>query len=446
MPVFPLSEQTRLLLVQQLENEIGGKDPLPFLRQRVFKDYENVNTRILPSNSLTSWSYYNALIRNFELSAWSARPPLLVALLKAFPPLPQYQNAINVILNEGPFQCHPQNHPYWVCRVATELPLVGRQYTRGTAMAFDISLASGGNQGKRVLRVHGPSGSGKTHTLNFFKYLENVQPLMLGVVEIDFKDKEIATQAASDGTFIESFLAERMEAQVRRRRAELRAAPPSAGTFPNLLDILNATTPAHRFRPLTDLQQRVRWAKELANEFVDDVIYALTPQPSWWVVVFDNCELAPPESHEFIRRLVERAAGVTSDTASVSNADASQLRVVLLGESGDLLPANLYKGHVHEEDLNNQQLGVTEVQLYFITFRECRGIELDSARIVELTNETLARANEIMQQPPPSPPPGTPPPQTPPPPPAWPRALATAIIEKTLPLDILSAQKKGGVI
>ncbi len=441
MPVFPLNNQTRQQLVQQLETEIGSRDPLPFLRQRVFKDYENFNTKILPQPGLPSESYYSALIRNFELSAWSARPPLLVALLKAFPQLPHYQNAINIILNEGPFQCHPQNHPYWVCRVATELPLVGREYTRGTAMAFDLSLTSGGNQGKRVLRVFGPPGSGKTHTLNFFKYLENVQPLMLGVVEIDFKDKEISTQAASDGTYIESFLAEQMEAQVRRRRAELQTAPPPGGVFPDLLDILNATTPAHRFRSLTDLQQRVRWAKELANEFVDDVIYTLNPQPSWWVVVFDNCELAPPESHEFVRRLVERAAGVTSDTASVSSADAGQLRFVLLGESRDLLPANFYKGHVYEEDLNNQKLDVAEVQRYFITFRECRGIDLDSARIIELTNETLARANEIMQQPP-LPPQGTPPPQTPTPP-AWSRALATAIIEKTLPLDALSAQKKG---
>lgn len=431
MPVFPLTEETRDQLVYLLHQEIGGKDPLPFLQKHIFEHYPSYSSmRILPQQSLSSWMYYRTLIRNIELSAWAARPPLLVALLRAFPQAQQYQAAIMQILREGPFQCHPQISPYWVCRVATELPLVGREWTRAAGMAFDMGLNLNAREGKRVLRVFGPPGSGKTHTLNFFKYLENVQPLMLGVVEVDFEDKEMTTQAASTSIYIESFLAQRMETQLRRRRGELEAdRRTAAGDFPDLAAIANATPALHQFKPLTDLQQRNRWAKELANEFVDQVLYRQDPVPTWWVVVFDNCEKAPAEAHEFVRRLVERAAGTSTDLASVSAADRGQLRVVLLGDSDNVLPANLYQGHVLEEDLKKQSLGKEEVERYFITFGECREIELDAAQIQKLTEEALARANQMMQVAGEAAP-------------SWPRALATAIIEKTLPLDALAAQKK----
>lgn len=432
MPVFPLRQQTREQLVERLMLEIGNKDPLPFLQKNIFDHYQNVSLRILPSDSSTSWMYFDTLIRNIELAAWATRPPLLVTLLRAFPQALQYESVIKVILNEGPFQCHPQNVPYNVCRVATELPLVGRDVTRAAGLSFDLSTATHGTAGTRVLRVFGPSGSGKTHTLNFFKYLENVQPAMLGVVEIDFKNPEVVTQAASADVYIELFIAERMEAQVRRRRNELKAGDPAAGDFPDLLAVAASASRQHKFKTRVDVKARSRWAQNLANEFLDEVVFKLNQQPLWWVVVFDNCELAPAETHEFIRRLIERAAGMAADQTSVRRADAGQLRVVLLGDSDDLLPAGVYNDHVIEEDLNNQQLGKSEVQRYFITYSLCRDIPLDAAQIERLTDETLTRAQEIAQPPPPADPV------------LWPRALATAIIEKTLPLDALAAQNGGG--
>src|SRR5262249_20235760 len=149
------------------------------------------------------------------------------------------------------------------------------------------------------------------------------------------------------------------------------------------------------FKPLSDLQQRLRWSGELAREFVDQVIYRLNPVPKYWVAVFDNCEKASSEAKEFLRNLVSQAAGIASESGSVTRADEGSLRIVLLGESKELLPPTVYANHVWEEDLNQQNLGLDELEQYFRVFRECRVRDLDEARIKALAAESLKKANEI---------------------------------------------------
>lgn len=431
MGVFPLGEQYREQLVDRLQEVINTQDPLFFLNAKVFTHYPGAATRVLPPSGLAPSLYFRTLIRNFELSAWALRPPLIVTLLRSFVTVyPEYNDDIQQILNEGPYMCHPQNNPYWVCRVLTELPLIGRIRTRAAGLSFESSIALEKREGKRVFRVFGPPQSGKTHTLKFFEYLTAVQPLKFGVVSIDFGSSEMMTQAADAGIPIELFLTQQMEAQVNRRRGELIAADAVAeGEFPDLAAIAEATPAAHTFKTLSDLQQRARWAGELAGEFVDQVIFRQDPVPRFWVIVFDNCEKASADAKEFVRQLVKQAAGITSESASISRADAGSLRIVLLGESKEMLPPTGYSGHVLEEDLTNQNLGLPDLEKYFIVFRECRGIDLDAQRIKTLAAESLTRATEIHAN-------GNG--EIP-----WPLALAKAVLEKSLPLEALAAEKGG---
>ncbi len=430
MGVFPLTEQYREQLVDRLQEVIETQDPLFFLNERIFTHYPGAATKVLPPSGLSPGLYFRSLIRNFELSAWASRPPLIVTLLRSFSPKYDYEGDIKQILNEGPYQCHPQNNPYWVCRVLTELPLIGRVRTRAAGFSFESSVAVEKREGKRVFRVFGPARSGKTHTLKFFEYLAAVQPLKFGVVSIDFGNAEMLTQAADAGMPIELFLAQQMEAQVNRGRGELIAADAAAeGEFPDLAAIAEATPAPHLFKPLSDLQQRARWAGELAGEFVDAVIFRQDPVPKYWAAVFDNCEKAPAEAKEFVRQLVKQAAGIASESASVTRADAGSLRIVLLGDSKDMLPPNVYSGHVLEEDLNQQNLGLQDLEKYFIVFRECRGINLDATRIKTLAAESLTRATEIHTNGKGEIP--------------WPLALAKAVLEKSLSLEALAAEKGG---
>jgi hypothetical protein len=147
------------------------------------------------------------------------------------------------------------------------------------------------------------------------------------------------------------------------------------------------------------------------------------------VIVVDNCEKAPVEAREFIRRIVERAAGMAGDRTSVDEADKGLLRVVLLGDSSEMLPANVYSDNLLEENLTDQVLGPEQLAWYFKAFAECRSIDLSEARTDALITECCARAQEIAA---PVDAPAI----------AWPEALARAVIEKTLPLEALAAQKQ----
>ena len=430
MGIFPLTEQYRQQLADRLQDVIDTQnilDPLIFLKNKVLAHYPGYDKRVLPEQGQSP--FLRIFIRNLELSAWAVRPPIIVALMRAFQPLYDYNQDIKQILDEGPYQCHPQDKPFYVCRVLTELPLIGRKHTRVAGVTFEIGMETDKREGKRVFRVFGPPQSGKTHTLRFFEYLAAVQPLKFGVVSIDFGIREMVTQAADAGLPIELFLAQQMEAQVNRRRGEMIAADAVAeGDFPDLAAIANASPAPHLFKPLTDLQQRLRWSAELAGEFVDQVIYRLDPIPKYWVAVFDNCEKASPEAKEFLRHLVTQAAGVASESGSVKRADEGSLRIVLLGDSKELLPPSDYLNHVWDEDLTQQNLGVDDLEQYFRVFRECRVSDLDGARIKALAAESLKRANEIVAKD-----------ETIP----WPKALSDAVSEKSLSLEALAAQKGG---
>ena len=436
MGVFPLSGQYRAQLADRLQDVIDTKqivDPLNFLKAEILSHYPGYGQRLLPETGQAPSLFLRSFIRNLELSAWAVRPPIIVTLLRSFATLYDYNADIKQILDEGPYQCHPQDKPYYVCRVLTELPLLGRKPTRVAGVLFESGISVNQSEGRRVLRVFGPAQSGKTHTLRFFEYLAAVQPLKFGVVNIDFGKPEMVTQADNEDIPIELYIAQQLEAQVNRRRGDLIAeSAADDGDFPDLTAIANASPASYLFRPLTDRQQRLRWAGELASEFVDNVIYRLDPVPKYWVAVFDNCEKASPEAREFLRQLVKQAAGIASETASVTRADTGSLRIVLLGESKELLPPGTYLNHVLEEDLTNQNLDQPEVEQYFRAFRECRVRDLDAARITALAAESLKRAKEIQA--------GNKPPKPPIP---WPEALAEAVSEKSFALEALAA-KKGG--
>ncbi|HEU4835070.1 MAG TPA: hypothetical protein VFS90_11665 [Pyrinomonadaceae bacterium] len=429
MGVFPLSKEYREQLADRLQDVMDIRnvlDPLAFLRKEVLAHYPGQDKRVLPQRGETP--FFEIFIRNLELSAWAVRPPIIVALMRAFQPVYDYNQDIQEILEEGPYQCHPQNQPYYVCRVLMELPLIGRAQTRLASVDFERGMKITKSEGKRILRVFGPSQSGKTHTLRFFEYLAAVQPLKFGVMSIDFGNTEMVTQAADASIPIELFLAQQLEAQVNRRRGELiaeKATP--AGEFPDLMAIVDAIPEPHLFKPLTDSQQRLRWSSELAREFVDHVIYRLDPVPQYWVAVFDNCEKASPEAKEFLRQLVTQAAGIASESGSVARADEGSLRIVLLGDSQELLPPSIYANHVRTDDLNQQNLGVTDLEQYFRVFSRCR-VELDEPRIAALAAESLNKANEIQAKDATIP---------------RPRALADAVSEKSLALEALAAQKGG---
>jgi hypothetical protein len=425
MGVFPLSEQYRRQLVERLEDVIGIKilDPLVFLKSNVLAGYPDQSKRVLPQDGETP--FYDIFIRNLELSAWAVRPPIIVTLMRSFQPFYDYTEDITKILTEGPEQCHPQDQPYYVCRVLTQLPLIGRLDTRVASVDFEIVKKTDKTEGKRVFRVFGPPKSGKTHTLKYFEYLAAVQPPKFGVVSVDLGNTEIVTQAAAAQIPIELFLVQNMEAQVNRWRGELTAqnAVPQ-GEFPDLRAIRLASPRPRSFKPLTEVQQRLRWSSELALEFVSEVIES-EPGPQLWILVFDNCEKASAEAKEFVRNLVMLAAGHASESGSFARADEGSLRIVLLGDSQDLLPPTVYANHIAAEDLNQQSFGLEDLKQYFRVLSRCR-VELDEPRIEALAIESMKRAQEIQAKDATVP---------------EPKALADAVLEKSNALEALAAQK-----
>jgi hypothetical protein len=378
----------------------GIEDPLLFLQRKVFRDSEHFY-RIADLRDGLRSDFLWHVIRYCEVSAWAEEPPLIIALLKSFNPPYDYDPDILTILKAGPYRCHPPKYPFYVCRVAAELPLLGRKLTRAAALGFGQSVKES-KPGQnvlvmRVLRVFGPPFSGKSYTVRLFEYLSAIKPLDLGVLRIDFGDQEMLTQAASANIPLELFIARRLEAQVRRRREELRSkakVPQIAGLPPLALPVAEEEFP-FLFSELTDQQQRNRWAGELATEFVDQVLYRSNPVPKAWVVVFDNCEKCPAEAQEFIRQLVARAAGTDQRTAA--EADAGPLRIVLLGNSDSLLPNPIHQKHVVVDDLTGQKLDVPEVKEYFKVFCLCRGILLDDSKLDLLAADAVRCARDVQQ-------------------------------------------------
>jgi hypothetical protein len=432
---IPLSRQERQDLAERLSEIAAGQDPLSFVQTRIFtRDAYHV-ARVPTLLGRPPASFFLDVVQYCEMSAWSDDPPLIISLLRAFEPLWSYQQLIDAIVNEGPFRCHPRDQPFWVCRVAAELPLLDRHRTRFAAIQFSEGRQLTGQPGKRVLRVYGHGQNGKSYTLSFFEYLAAIQPLRVGVLHFDFGEGDLRTLAANEGVPVELYVAQRLEAQARRRREDLNARAATAGAGGPLgLPLPNGgAQKRYVFRGLTNEQQRNRWARELASELVDQVLFRMMGvPPSWWVLVFDRCEKAPPEAQELVRQLVERAAGTGPDT--VDAADSGPLRVVLLGDSEALLPNPVYLDHIEEEDLTGLTFGLDDVIEYFKIFCLSRMIELDQnatrhdQSLRTLAEESLRRAREIVQ--------GTEPPP-------WPRALAKAVIEQTLTLEALAAQKRG---
>ena len=441
-PALPLESELREELVRNLALYSAGQDPISYLQDSIFENPDHVLSFSSDRNR-TFAALYQEVVRYCEMSAWSEEPPLIISLLKAFEPVRAYPAKIQAILNEGPFRCHPSKTPYRVCRVTADLPLLDRYVTRWAAIYFGDSQKLTNKVGRRVLRVSGPPESGKSYTLKFFEYLAAVQPLQTGVLHFDFGEGDVLTLAGNENIPVELYIARRLEEQVRRHRQRLSSwqGTPAPGGLPGLPPLaptaaaggVGGAQKPHAFRPLSETQQRTRWAGELAREFVSQVLSRIegTP-PLWWVVVFSRCEKIPQLAEEFVRRLIERAAGADADTAL--EADRGPLRVVLLGNSDAVMPNPIYQDHILEDDLEQQRLRMPEMQEYFEAFCLSRLIRLGAddaahkARINQLARKSYRRAGEIMRTESPKPP--------------WPRALARAVMEETLPLEAMATQKR----
>lgn len=441
MSVIPLSKQIRDDLVRRMGEYSAGQDPLSYLRDNIFTNNADHLSRIRAVLGRPPDAFYLDVVQYCEISAWSEEPPLIISLLRAFEPAHQYPQLVMAVVDEGPFRCHPSNLPYWACLVAANLPLLGRHLTREAAIRFDHTQGPSKQPG-RVLCVNGPTNSGKSYTLKFFEYLAAIQPLQVGVLHFDFGEGDITTVAGNEGILVELYIARRLEEQVRRNRerlnarvgAALPALPGMPGSAPP--DLINVSSQkAHTFKDLIDIPQRTRWAGELAREFVSQVLArAEGVPPRWWVIVFDRCDKIPPLAEEFVRRLVEAAAGAGAGTAD--DADKGPLRVVLLGPSAHIMPNPIYEDHVIDEDLSSQAFGVSELREYFHSFCLSRLIQLDvdaakyDLHLQQLAEESLKRAAEIVASDPDKP--------------SWPSALTDAVVEKTDALAAQARQKRIG--
>lgn len=438
---LPLESDFRLKLVSHMTEALLGRDPLSYLQESIFANNPDHVSRITMPFGRSLMDYFLDVVIYCERSAWFEEPPLIIGLLEAFRPLHEYQDLVQAIRDKGPYRCHPSTQPFWVCRVASDLPLFARYPTRIAAIQFSSGTSINKQPGQRVLRVNGPTGSGKTYTLTFFEYLASIQPLEVGVLNLDFGEGDLSTLAENQGILVELYIARRLEEQVRRRRQLLSAAkqaalpkPVGIGALPGVLPLpgVGPDTPFN-FTQLNDLQQRTRWASQLANEFVNQVL--ARPKgipPQWWVIVFDRCEKIPQLAEEFVRQLVQKAAGSNKDTAE--EADRGPLRMVLLGDSSLVMPNPVYGAHLIDEDLSTQKFGLAEVAEYFQNFCLSRLMSLDPDPAVhvqclqELAQQAIDRATTLLNTP------GSKLLET--------QALAAAVNELTGPLETRAAEKR----
>ncbi len=439
MSVIPLSKQIRDDLVRRMGEYSIGQDPLSYLQQNIFTKNTDHVSRIRTVLGRPPSAFYQDVVQYCEISAWSEEPPLIISLLRAFEPVYAYPQLVKAVVDEGPFRCHPTTQPYYACLVAANLPLFARYLTRSAAIRFDQNQGPN-ERPARVLCVSGPTDSGKSYTLKFFEYLAAIQPLQVGVLRFDFGEGDITTVAGNEGIAVELYIARRLEEQVRRNRERLNARigaalPALPGLAGNALpDLTNlGSQKPHTFSELVDIPQRTRWAGELAREFVSQVLVRAPPR--WWVIVFDRCDQIPPLAEEFVRRLVEAAAG--SGAGTVDDADKGPLRVVLLGPSAHIMPNPIYEDHVIDEDLTGQTFGVSELKGYFQAFCLSRLIQLDidpakhDIHLEQLAEESLKRAAEMVVSDPDKP--------------SWPSALTDAVVEKTDALTEQAGQKRSGL-
>ena len=436
MSNYPFSETLRDQLAYILVDISESEDPLTFVRQQIFRQNSGHIGAIPTILGRPPFSFYRDVVRYCEMAAWSEDPALIIELLNSLVLTePEFQLKIDALVKEGPFRCHPPGIPQYVCRVATELPLFGRNILRLAAQGFDNVTTETGKEAKRVLLTEGPTGSGKTYTQSFFRYLEVIQPLKVGVLTLDFGVEEILTQSANLNVPVELFLAQKLEKQARERRAKLQndenAAPlPGLATFG-----INLTEPPFNFQPLANEQQRSRWTKSLVKDLVNKVLYRLNPVPKWWVLVFDNCEKAPKEIEQFMQSLMEITAGTVETTVTaeveetVKAADIGAVRVVLLGDSKNLLPINLYPNHFLKEDLSQHKIDKLQIRDYFVLLGYSRKIKIADDDLNKITDDCFTKTEQIMTA-------QSLPAEN------WLKTLTMIVIEKTLEIEKLAAEKR----
>ena len=181
------------------------------------------------------------------------------------------------------------------------------------------------------------------------------------------------------------------------------------------------------FQSFANEQQRSRWTKSVVKELIDKVLRRLIQVPEWWVLVFDNCEKAPKEIEQFMQSLVEITVGTDIETAKI--ADAGCARIVLLGDSKNLLPANFYTSHIIEEDLTQNKIEKAQIMTYFALLSKSREFDISVAGLNQFADDCLDKTRQIMTEQ------GLPIEH-------WLKVLTSVVIEKTMQLEKLAEEKK----
>lgn len=162
------------------------------------------------ASSPVPFSWAHNIVEYCEQSAWIEIPPLINALLSAFPLDPLIVPIGNRITGMPKPLFHQGGEPYNTCLIAMELPFLNRAFSRRALADFPLSLkpqAAGGARPARILVVNGPPGSGKSFTLNYVRYLVQVQA---GSYNLAWADHDLHTNVQSGQFALAQHLADQI--------------------------------------------------------------------------------------------------------------------------------------------------------------------------------------------------------------------------------------------
>ncbi|MCW3097697.1 MAG: hypothetical protein JWL77_3315 [Chthonomonadaceae bacterium] len=178
-----LTYQERQALTTKLGDKLLNLNGGPF----IYAMLGSHGARIASSPVYTAWAYN--IIEYCEQSAWVEIPPLLNRLLSQFPLDPLVVPIENRIKTMKPPTFHRSGAQYDTCLVAMELPFLNRDISRRALADFPLPLKPsipGGPRPARILLVNGQPGSGKSFTLNYLRYLVQVQAGSYNLVWADY--------------------------------------------------------------------------------------------------------------------------------------------------------------------------------------------------------------------------------------------------------------------
>ncbi len=264
------------------------------------------------ASSPVPFSWAHNIVEYCEQSAWVELPPLINALLSAFPLDPLLVPIRNRIKGMTKPFFHQGGEPYNTCLIAMELPFLNRTFSRKALADFPLPLkprAPGGAHPARILVVNGPSGSGKSFTLNYVRYLVQVQA---GSYNLAWADHDLHTNVQAGQFALAQHLAEQI--------------------YPGWIiraETGNSNRPERLAQSLT--QQLAAAAAKSTRE----------NGKQRWYITLDNFHRphVAVDTHLFIRQLAAGLAGESLGWEIEDQDEGVPLRLLLLGyENG--LPAS----------------------------------------------------------------------------------------------------------